>query len=358
MTHPGPPAPPGARPPLARPLGGADLLRAVGLMADGPVTWGRAVASSRPGVYVIEWPEARADAPIELTLVGKWLERLPGLRLNGHRPTTRELAARLHDFWLPGQVVAYVGMTTGGLGARLASLYRTPLGDRRPYAGGHWLKTLRGLDRARVWWAVTDAPEEYEDALLGAFGASVDTSPEAAPRLPDRAVILPFANLRTATGTAKAHGVTGAAEPRPEERPVPEPRVVEVPEGAADGAAESLPSRPMEARSASVRPVEEPGTPAASRVAGPGRVAVPGRAGREDLAALNDALQEVACRRLLRELNVADAAAELSARGFLRGTRAQPVAVLRDLLKQGLIEGAVQDSDRRWEIRCVRQVRS
>ena len=320
-------------------------------MADGPVMWGRPVPSGRPGVYVIEWADARADAPIELTLVGKWLERLPALRLDGGRPTTRALAARLHDFWLPGQVVVYVGMTSGGLGSRLASLYRTPLGDRRPFAGGHWLKTLRGLERARVWWAVTDAPEEYEDSLLGAFADAVDTSPEAAPRLPDRSVILPFANLQTATGTPKAHGVTGAAEPRPEEPPLPATRIVEVPDGAADGAAESLPGRPMEARPASVRPVDPRPVPAASGVT------APGRAGRDHVSELNDVLQAIACRRLLRELNVAEAAAELAARGFLRGTRAQPVALLRDLLKQGLIEGAVQDSDRRWEIRCVREAR-
>jgi hypothetical protein len=320
-------------------------------MADGPVLWGRPVPSSRPGVYVVEWPEVRADAPIELTLVGKWLERLPGLRLDGRRPTTRELAARLHDFWLPNQLVVYVGMTAGSLGSRLASLYATPLGDRRPYAGGHWLKTLRGLDRARVWWAETAAPEEYEDALLDAFAASVDASPEAAPRLIDRAVVLPFANLRTATGAAKAHGVTGAAEPRAEEVPVPETRIVEIPDGAADGADESLASRPMETRSSPAPRVREP-VPSAA-----GGGAASGRSLRDDVAALNDVLQDVACRRLLRELNVADAAAELSARGFLRGTRAQPVAVLRDLLKQGLIEGAVQDSDRRWEIRCVRGAR-
>ena len=78
MTLPEPPAPP-----PGRRIGGAELLRSVGLMADGPVMWGRPVPSNRPGVYVIEWPDARSDAPIELTLVGKWLERLPALRLEG-----------------------------------------------------------------------------------------------------------------------------------------------------------------------------------------------------------------------------------------------------------------------------------
>ena len=33
-----------------------DLLRAVGLLADGPVLWGRPVRSTRPGVYVVELP--------------------------------------------------------------------------------------------------------------------------------------------------------------------------------------------------------------------------------------------------------------------------------------------------------------
>ena len=66
---------------------------------------------------------------------------------------------------------------------------RTPLGDRKPYAGGYWLKTLAGLDRLRVWWAETDAPEEYEDALLEAFAAGVP--PDVAARLHDPDVVLP-----------------------------------------------------------------------------------------------------------------------------------------------------------------------
>ena len=66
------------RPTAARPMGAAELLRSVGLMADGPVTWGRPVPSAGPGVYIVEWPEPLEAAPVELTLVGKWLERLPG----------------------------------------------------------------------------------------------------------------------------------------------------------------------------------------------------------------------------------------------------------------------------------------
>ena len=367
---------------LPRSIGAAELLRSVGLMADGPVTWGRPVPTGKPGVYLVEWPESRAEAPVELTLVGKWIERLPTLRLDGERPSSRAVAARLHDFWLPGQTVVYIGMTPASIGGRVGAFYRTPLGDRKPHAGGQWLQVLRGLDRARVWWAVTDAPEEYEDALFSAFAAAVDASPAAAPRLPDRAMVLPFANLQNATGVRKAHGLTGTLEPRPAELPLPGTSVVDFPEGTADGAIESARSRPLEARATQARPpdarppdarprtagtsgAQADAAPAAEAGAGsadgpapaPAAVApaLKGPAARVDLVLLNDALQTIACRRLVRELTVSEAVDELTARGFLRETRAQPVSVLRDLLKQGLVEGGVQDADRRWSIRCVRQ---
>lgn len=339
-------------------MGAAELLRSVGLMADGPVTWGRPVPSASPGVYVIEWPDALESAPVELTLVGKWLERLPSLRLDGRRPTSREVAARLHAFWLPGQTVVYVGMTTASIGGRVGAYYRTPLGDRKPHAGGHWLKTLRGLDRARVWWAPTTAAEEYEDALLSAFAGGVDASPEAAPRLADRSVILPFANLQTATGVRKTHGISGAVEPAPLAVPAPGTTVTEVPAGSADGADESARVRPVMRRAPATPPpaAPPPGAPdAAAPAATAGGVALRGPAAREDLAALNDAVQTIACRRLVRELTVAEAAAELVAIGFLRATRADPVSVLRELLKAGVIEGGTQDPDRRWTIRCTRR---
>lgn len=188
--------------------GAADLLRSVGLLADGPATWGSPIRSNRAGVYVIELPTPVAAAPIDFNAVGRWLERVPGLTVDGVRPTGRELAARLHGFWLPDQPVLYVGMSTMSIGARVAAYLRTPLGERRPHAGGYWLKTLSGLDRLRIWWADTSAAEEYEDALLSEFSAKVP--PETATRLHDSSPVLPFANLQTAEGTRKNHGIRGA----------------------------------------------------------------------------------------------------------------------------------------------------
>jgi hypothetical protein len=57
----------------------ADLVRDVGLMADGPVRWGRPAPARGPGIYLVELALPLASAPIELTRVGKWLERVPAL---------------------------------------------------------------------------------------------------------------------------------------------------------------------------------------------------------------------------------------------------------------------------------------
>ena len=193
---------------MSRPPDAAALLRSVGLMADGPAVWGRPVPAQGPGVFVIEMPEPRATAPIELTRVGKWIERVDGLLLDGQRPSSRALASRLASFWLPSETVLYVGATDASIGRRVTAIARTELGDRRPHSGAHWLKTLRSLDGIRVWWTLTDAPEEYEDALLAAFAASVPATDLAS--LPDREVILPWANLRRPTGERKSTGLTGS----------------------------------------------------------------------------------------------------------------------------------------------------
>ena len=222
------------------------LLRGVGLLADGPVPWGRPVPASGPGIFIVELPAPLATAPIELTRVGKWLERIDTLRVDGERPTSRALAARLAAFWLPSQVVVYVGATPTSIASRVRAVRETELGERRPHPGGHWLHVLTVLDRARVWWAATDAVEEYEDALLAAFGDGVSGAERAA--LPDHEVVLPFANLRTPTGTRKQTGLTGSIRAEPV-RASPPTRVVELPDGDADGARGEPPARKPRATS-------------------------------------------------------------------------------------------------------------
>jgi transcription elongation factor GreA len=220
---------------VSAPLAAADLIRSTGLLADGPVRWGAPLPSRKPGIYVVELGAPRPSAPLELTRVGKWLERLPGLKMDRHRPTSRALNARLASFWWPSSTVLFAGIAERTLGGRAAALYAHVPGDRQPHPDGQWLHLLRGLDvlGARLWWAETDAAEEYLDALLDAFGRA------CGPPLPERpasAIPLPWACSRRATGERQIHGITGAFVPEEVRAPDPPRRVVALPPGDADGA--------------------------------------------------------------------------------------------------------------------------
>jgi transcription elongation factor GreA len=246
---------------LTSPLTAPALLRSVGLLADGPAVWGRPFAASGPGVFVVELAAPLANAPIELTRIGKWMERMPTLRLDGIAPSSRAVVARMASFWIPSTTVLYIGSSTTSIAGRVTAIEATALGDRRPYAGGHWLKTLTGLERARVWWARTDAVEEYEDALFGAFAAAIPDDDRA--RLHDRDVILPFANLRSTAGDRKAHGLTGYLVPEEAAPPAPPKRVTELPPGDAEGASGLPPTRA--AGGTTRRAPRAPSAPSAAR---------------------------------------------------------------------------------------------
>jgi transcription elongation factor GreA len=217
----------------SRTPGAADRLRSVGLMADGPVRWGNPVRAGGPGIYIVELAAPLKTAPIDHTVLGRWIERIPSLTLDGARPTARELATRLAAFWLPDETIVYIGMASQSVGGRVGAFVSTPLGDRRPHSNGHWLKTLSVLGDLRVWWATTTAPEEYEDALLTAFAEGVSTEARAA--LPDPGVVLPFGNLQSATGERRQHGIKGALEAEEPNGPVTKAERVAAAAAAASG---------------------------------------------------------------------------------------------------------------------------
>ncbi len=185
----------------------SDLLRSLGLSVDGPARWGNPVASRAAGVFVVELPGGADSPPIDMISVRRWVERVPAMLLDGEPSTAQEVARQLAAFWLPGEPILYVGRSAKSIGARVGSMYATELGDARPYPAGHWLKTLSVLTSMRVWWAETNAHEEYEDALLAAVAGRA--SPEAIATLPDASVVLPFANL-SGPGGPKRHGLTHA----------------------------------------------------------------------------------------------------------------------------------------------------
>jgi transcription elongation factor GreA len=170
------------------------MIKGLGLLVDGPARWEGPVPSRAPGVFIVELPGGAASAPIDIIAVRRWIDRVPSLMLNGERPTPQELAKWLHEHWLADEPVLYVGRSAKSLGGRVAAMYATPLGDARPHAGGHWLKTLSVTRNLRIWWAETEAHEEYEDALLAEVADRNDGA-------------LPFANMTAADGEGKASDI-------------------------------------------------------------------------------------------------------------------------------------------------------
>jgi hypothetical protein len=143
-----------------------------------------------------------------LHLVGLGVGNAGGLLVRRH---PGDLDGRLASFWLRDEVVLYVGKATS-LSQRVAQYYATPLGARRPHAGGHFLKTLSNLDQLHVHDAVSPDPPRSEHLMLEAFCAAVSTDTRNALHDPEHP--FPFANLEWPAGTRKRHGVTGGREPR------------------------------------------------------------------------------------------------------------------------------------------------
>jgi hypothetical protein len=166
----------------------------------------------------------------------------------------------------------------------------------------------------RIWWAATDAAEEYEDALLEAFTAAVPATATAA--LPDASLVLPVANRRRPGGKLRADGVTGSTA---------EPVAPAAPASSAAGAPGSTPRR---------RPAD---------------------LSEAELAPLNDLLQRLACREPSLQITPSQANAEGSVRRLLGEDPARPASALGQLLRAGKIVGAHQDLDGRWSIRCERR---
>ncbi len=293
-------------------LNGHDLLRALELPVEGPILWGRPVVPSGPGVFIVELPAPQPKVSIDPTAVRQWLDRAPDLRLDGKRPTVAELQTRLASFWLPNQVILYVGSSQKSVGARLSGMYKTLLGERRPQSAGYWLKTLHDLNRTRIWWSPTRDAELWEDALIDRFVKTAGA--------------LPYGVLVTPSGEHRSHGLTaplhdesaGSLPAGPTHVTVLPDGPEEVPpaRGSARGARTSMPraaarasaarkpapARPVSSRDNTPRrrpiPRAEPATRARRLAAPPPGMAIaPTHLTAEGLANMRTELEELTTRR-------------------------------------------------------------
>lgn len=190
-----------------------ELFERHGYAWAGAVPWGTRPRTPRPGVYVVSLspdPACATGRPADLVAAAKvaaWIARVPTLLLDGQRPDAATVVARLQSFWLEDEAIVYIGKATS-LSNRVGQYYRTPLGDRKPHAGGHWIQTLFALDGLTVHYAeVLDRdPEAAEHDMMRTFYEGV--SPASRGRHPQPGLALPFANLE-GPGGRRAHGLRG-----------------------------------------------------------------------------------------------------------------------------------------------------
>lgn len=191
------------------------LFSSAGLTAGAVTRWGSPVALDAPGVYAValtDDPDATASAmrraPIDLERIEHLLRVRPEFSLDARRPTAEEVASRLQAFWLPDEVVLYVGRAGTSVKSRAARFQATPLGARQPHAGGWWLKTLSNLDRLWVHYAAAADDAAAEETMLRHFADHVSNDSRHAAY--DSVRLAPFANVGVHDSSPKAHGIRGA----------------------------------------------------------------------------------------------------------------------------------------------------
>jgi len=192
-----------------------DLFDSAGVGPQRPIRFCEMLPSQSGGVYVVslvsesqEDGSKRCFAPqLSEELIAEWLRMNPRLRLDtgDHRPKAAELRERMEAFWLPDEVVLYVGQTSSSLGKRLRQYQRTKPWERRPHAGGCWLKLVEDYCNTFVFWDEHDDPKAAEGKMLGRFVERVSRRTRERLRDPDRP--FPFANLEYPKGNRKAHGI-------------------------------------------------------------------------------------------------------------------------------------------------------
>lgn len=194
----------------------AEAFAAVGLVVGSTecVRWGTRPSTAESGVYIISLTESLdsldgrlTGAPLSEGQFQRWLDVCPRLTLDKARPAAEQLMNRVGRFWIPDEVILYIGLATS-LSERLHAFYRTPIGARRPHSGGYFLKLLSNLNQLWVHYAPCGDFKGAEQKMLRRFCEQVSTSSKRA--LHDASHPFPFANLEWPPGTRKAHGLRGA----------------------------------------------------------------------------------------------------------------------------------------------------
>lgn len=290
-----------------------ETLAAAGLSPEGGESWGTRIPATGAGVYVVALTaDAEANyptletCPISEEAVDLLLETRPELNLDDERPDARALSARVSGFWLPDEVILYIGLAGTSLRKRVSEYYRTPLGARKPNAGGWFLKLLSNLGGLTVHFATCEEPDKAESQMIESFCDSV--SEETRAGLLDPSHPFPFANLEWPPGVRKRHGITGA-------------------------------------KGDSLAPTPPPTASATRRFSD-----APAKESRMNIDTINDYIQQQLRIRGMHSVRAVEAARWLEEASLLRDSPHRPGLPLRNLLRGGDILGRRQEPNRRWFI--------
>ena len=197
-----------------------DMIDYFGLQESEKVRWNERIRTEKEGIYIVstsETPDSNSrlfdKMPISNEIINRWINKVNGFELDGKLTFDNvKIIERLSQFWLPDENILYIGKAPirrngKGLGNRVNEFYKTNYGDRRPHAGGHWLKALEVLNDLYIHYVLCNNSGEIEIDMLEYFINNVSIKSKAILR--DKDLMLPYGNLELRKGQIKKHGLRG-----------------------------------------------------------------------------------------------------------------------------------------------------
>ena len=182
------------------------------------VKWNERIPTQDEGVYIVSLSDdpgrnngIQKNPPISRDIIEKWIAKVDGFEIDKIKTFDPDkVIERLSQFWLPDENILYIGKapkrSSGkGIGNRVREYYKTDYGEKRPHAGGHWLKSLTILDELFVYYTACENPGRIEEGMLRFFCNNVSEATISILR--EKELPLPFANLQLRRGQVKNHGL-------------------------------------------------------------------------------------------------------------------------------------------------------
>jgi hypothetical protein len=132
-----------------------------------------------PGVYLVSTPKdpdtvnGPSTCLFSESRVTELLLVRPGIKVAGAPADVGSLLRALRALWPEGESVLCVGLAERSVARRVGQYFSTPIGARRPHAGGWPIKMLADLGDLHLHVAAADAPGAAEEAALRAFMVGV-----------------------------------------------------------------------------------------------------------------------------------------------------------------------------------------